>query len=134
MQPLSWTKMTWIWEPASPSNRSNGSGFGFGLDGSTVGTVSWWCSWATCFRPSLLENSSNASCTTPIRCQTRWGASPLRLQQSSEHCSGPSTSENGKIWQKSGFSPFWPHWSLCGWASKGCVHSYCCVCMYAVLS
>ena len=52
----------------------------------------------------------------------------------SEHCSGPSTSENGKIWQKSGFSPFWLHWFLCGWACRGCVHNCCRACMCAVLS
>ena len=52
----------------------------------------------------------------------------------SEHCSGPSTSENGKIWQKSGFSPFWLHWLLCGWACRGCVHNCCRACMCAVLS
>ena len=27
-----------------------------------------------------------------------------------------------------GFSPFWPHWFACGWASRGCVHSCCCAC------
>ena len=32
------------------------------------------------------------------------------------------------------FSPFWPHRSLCGWASRGCVHSCWGACMCAVLS
>ena len=52
----------------------------------------------------------------------------------SEHCSRPSTSENGKIWQKSGFSPFWLHWFLCGWACRGCVHNCYRACVCAVLS
>ena len=49
-------------------------------------------------------------------------------------CSGPSTSENCKIWQKSGFSQFWLHCFLCGWACRGCVHNCCRACMCAVLS
>ena len=80
----------------------------------------------------LLADFKNADSENRDKCQDskiipQWG-------KNSEHCSGPSTSENGKIWQKSGFSQFWLHWFLCGWACRGCVHNCCRACMCAVLS